>query len=426
MENQNLTLPRGKHIVYAGRFQPFHNGHLAVVKWVLQQAKDITIIIGSMQEYGQKRHPLDFNQRREIIQNSLNAQKITNYRIIGIVDFLSDTAWAKKFVKTTGFKANEMVVLTSNEWAQTSLKKIGVQVMMHPMFLYDLSATSVRKRIADGQNWEELVPAPAAEYLKQRNLDKKIALLQIPAADRIGEFMQRSVAAAGLKGVILGVSGGIDSALLSVLANKTFGKKAHFYFLPFFRRCPYRENVELLAKKFKIKIKIIELDKIIQQFAKILPPAGNVVYGNLKPRIRMAVLYYLAGLKKLMVLGTTNRSEMEIGYFTKYGDGGVDINPLGDLYKSEIMEMAADLKIPEDILENAPSAALWPGQTDEKELGIEYYLLDTILKLLNQGFGTREVSAFTDLPLEKIQKIIDRKKANIHKLAVPPICILKS
>jgi len=82
------------------------------------------------------------------------------------------------------------------------------------------------------------------------------------------------------------------------------------------------------------------------------------------------------------------------------------------------------LKIPEDILRKRPSAALWPGQTDEKELGIEYYLLDTILKLLDQGFGTREVSALTDLPLEKIQKIIDRKKANIHKLAVPPICIL--
>lgn len=425
MENQSLTLPRGKHIVYAGRFQPFHNGHLAVVKWVLQQVKDLTIVIGSMQEYGQKRHPLNFNQRKEIIQNSLVVQNITNYRIVGVVDFLSDITWAKKFVKTTGFKTNEIVVLTSNEWARASLEKIGVQVMMHPMFLYDLSATSVRKRIADGHNWEELVPAPAAEYLKQHNLDKKIALLQIPASDRITEFMKRSVETAGLKGVILGVSGGIDSALLAVLANKTFGKKAHFYFLPFFRRCPYRRNVELLAKKFKIKIKIIELDKIIQQFAKILPSAGNVVYGNLKPRIRMTVLYYLAGLKKLMVLGTTNRSEMEIGYFTKYGDGGVDINPLGDLYKSEIMEMVTDLKIPEDIIESAPSAALWSGQTDEKELGIEYYLLDTILKLLDQGFGTREVSAFTDLPLEKIQKIIDRKKTNSHKLAVPPICILK-
>jgi len=174
---------------------------------------------------------------------------------------LSDTAWAKKFVKTTGFKANEMVVLTSNEWAQTSLKKIGVQVMMHPMFLYDLSATSVRKRIADGQNWEELVPAPAAEYLKQRNLDKKIALLQIPAADRIGEFMQRSVAAAGLKGVILGVSGGIDSALLSVLANKTFGKKAHFYFLPFSADARTAKMLSCWQRNLKLRLRLLNLTK---------------------------------------------------------------------------------------------------------------------------------------------------------------------
>jgi len=107
--------------------------------------------------------------------------------------------------------------------------------MAHPMFLYNLSATSVRKRIADNHNWEELVPKPCAEYLKANGLDKKIAILQMSATERIGEFMRRSVEAAGLKGVVLGVSGGIDSAVAAALAAKAFGKKAHFYFLPFFR-----------------------------------------------------------------------------------------------------------------------------------------------------------------------------------------------
>ena len=425
MENQELVIPKGKKVVYAGRFQPFHNGHLSVVKWILGQAKEVTIVIGSMQEYSQTRHPLTYRQRKEIIEKSLAAENIVNCRVVGMPDFLSDVAWGKKFLEVTGFEADQAVALTSNAWAQESLKKIGVTVMVHPMFLYNLSATSVRKRIADNHNWEELVPKPCAEYLKANGLDKKIGILQMSATERIGEFMRRSVEAAGLKGAVLGVSGGIDSAVAAALAAKAFGKKAHFYFLPFFRKCPYRNNVALLKKALKIDIKILQMDKIIEQFGKVLPEGTNLAYGNLKPRIRMSVLYYFANQKKLMVLGTTNKTEMEIGYFTKYGDGGVDIEPIGDLYKSEIMELAAGFKLPEDVMESAPSAALWPGQTDEKELGMEYYQLDTVLKLLDQGFGTEEVVALTNVGLLKIQNLIERKRKNAHKLAMPPVCVLK-
>lgn len=425
MENQELIIPKGKKVIYAGRFQPFHNGHLSVVKWILGQSRELTIVVGSMQEFGQKRHPLTFRQRKEIIEKTLNAENITNFRVAGIPDFINDAAWAKKLLEIAGTKASDTVVLTSNAWAQASCKKAGIEVMVHPMFLYNLSATSVRKKIADNQNWEELVPKPAAEYLKQNGLDKKIAILQMSPGERIIEFMRRAVEAAGLKGAVLGVSGGIDSAVVAALAQKAFGKKAHFYFMPFFRKCPYRNNVAILEKGLKIDVKILQVNKIIEQFAKVLPDAGNVVYGNLKPRIRMAVLYYLANQKKHMVLGTTNKSEMEIGYFTKYGDGGVDIEPIGDLYKSEVFEIAAELGIPEDIIETAPSAALWPGQTDEQELGMQYFQLDTVLKLLDQGFGTEEAAALTNIPILKIQKLIERKRANAHKLAMPPICVLK-
>ena len=425
MENNELTIPKGKKVIYAGRFQPFHNGHLSVVRWILGQVRELTIVIGSMQEYGQKRHPLTFRQRKEIIEKTMVAENIANCRIVGLPDFINDAAWSKKLLELTLTRASEAVVLTSNTWAQESLKKIGVKILAHPMFLYNLSATSVRKQIADNHNWEELVPRPAAEFLKTNGLDKKIAILQMSLSERIAEFMRRAVEAAGLKGVVLGVSGGIDSAVAAALSSKAFGKKAHFYFLPFRRMCPYERNVKLLEKALKINVKILQLNKIIEQFAKILPQSTNLVYGNLKPRIRMAILYYFANQKKLMVSGTTNKSEMEIGYFTKYGDGGVDIEPIGDLYKSEIMELAKELAVPEDLMESAPSAALWPGQTDEKELGLEYYQLDTILKLMDQGFGAEEVAALTNMPLEKIQKLIERKRINAHKLAMPPVCILK-
>jgi NAD+ synthase len=160
-------------------------------------------------------------------------------------------------------------------------------------------------------------------------------------------------------------------------------------------------------------------------FVKLIPSGGNLVYGNLKPRIRMAVVYYLANLKKLLVLGTTNRSELEIGYFTKYGDGGVDIEPIADLYKTEVFELAKELKIPTDILETAPTAALWPGQTDEKELGVTYFELDTVLKMINLGFGKKEILYLTGVKEAKLEKILARKIANAHKLVSPPKCILK-
>jgi NAD+ synthase len=139
----------------------------------------------------------------------------------------------------------------------------------------------------------------------------------------------------------------------------------------------------------------------------------------------MAILYYFANLYHLLVIGTTNKSEMEIGYFTKYGDGGVDIEPIADLYKTEIIELAKRLKLPSQIIETIPTADLWPGQTDEKEIGISYQKLDTILKLLTQGFKGKEISLLVNLPRDKIKDIIERRKKNLHKLLSPPICKCK-
>jgi NAD+ synthase len=103
----------------------------------------------------------------------------------------------------------------------------------------------------------------------------------------------------------------------------------------------------------------------------------------------------------------------------------VDIEPIADLYKTEVFELARELKVPVDILETAPTAALWPGQTDEKELGVSYFELDTILKMMDQGFGKKEILELTGIKEEKLEKIVARKVRNAHKLTMPPICRLK-
>lgn len=155
------------------------------------------------------------------------------------------------------------------------------------------------------------------------------------------------------------------------------------------------------------------------------PKMDKIAKGNWKSRLRMATLYYYANLYNLLVIGTTNKSEMEIGFFTKYGDGGVDIEPIADLYKTEVIEMAKRLRLPKEIIETVPTPGFWKGQTDEKEIGLDYQKLDTILKLLSQDFEEKEISFLINISQDKIRNIIERKRKNAHKLSPPLICQCK-
>jgi len=155
------------------------------------------------------------------------------------------------------------------------------------------------------------------------------------------------------------------------------------------------------------------LDPVFDAVKKALPSAGfdaeteKLAQANLKPRLRMLTLYYLANRLGYLVVGSGNRSELEVGYFTKYGDGGVDILPLGNLLKSEVWELARYLGIPEEIISKPPSAGLWPGQTDEGELGISYEELD---RYLMSGEASAEVK----------QRIEALSRSSSHKRCPPP------
>ncbi len=426
MENTEFILPKGKKAVFVGRFQPFHNGHLEAINWILKQAGEVSIVIGSIQEFGQMNNPLDYKERREMVEAALKEAEIKNYKIFGLPDFRNNVAWSKKLLEITGLESGQTVLVSLNDWARDCAQEIGIEVADQPVFFDNLSATQVRDMMKADFVWDNLVPKSVAEYLKDNGLDEAIVEAQILPEDRIVDFIKKQMEAAGLGKVVLGVSGGIDSAVTAAILHKSFKKRALFFWMTFVKKCPFGRNVERLEETFKMEVKKIYLDKILESYLKILPSGGNLIYGNLKPRIRMNTLYYFANLKKALVVGTTNRTELEIGYFTKYGDGGVDIEPIADLYKSEIYDMAKRLKIPTEIMEVAPTAALWPGQTDEKELGLTYYQLDTILKMMSQGFDAEVICSLTNTSPERMQKIIDRKNKNAHKLAMPPVCKLKN
>lgn len=178
---------------------------------------------------------------------------------------------------------------------------------------------------------------------------------------------------------IIGLSGGVDSAVTAYLAVRALGKKNVKVLL-----MPYGEqstkDAEEIAKRLEIEYKIINIKPIVDSFEEFYKISNQLAKGNLKARIRMCLLYLESNLYGGRVLGATNKSEYKIGYFTKYGDGAADIEVIADLYKTEVLELAKYLNLPQEVINRIPSAELWQGQTDEGEIGMSYQVLDAILQ----------------------------------------------
>jgi NAD+ synthase len=227
-------------------------------------------------------------------------------------------------------------------------------------------------------------------------------------------------------GVIIGMSGGIDSSLATVLAVKALGNQSVFgLLLPDSSVTPKSDTTDAieLAKSLKIKHKVIELNKIKEQLVDGLP-RNKMARANLLVRLRMSLLYYYAAVMNRLVLGTGDKSEMMLGYFTKYGDGGADLFPIADLYKTEVRSLAKYLGIPDKIINKKSSARLWKGQTAEGEIGMKYEEIDKILKHLenNSHFSS---NSNTKLDGNNVSKIKSQLEKNEHKQNMPPICKLK-
>lgn len=228
------------------------------------------------------------------------------------------------------------------------------------------------------------------------------------------DWMKSQGDQAGTKGAVFGVSGGVDSALILALAKRAWPGSCLGLVLPCHSLPQDGEDAIALLTQFDCPYLVQDLTGAYDALFAVFPADGasdgnaRLALANLKPRLRMIALYYHANLNNYIVLGTGNRDEIHVGYFTKYGDGGVDILPLGRLTKGEVRELARYLGVPNSIVEKPPSAGLWEGQTDEEEMGLTYRDIDAYL----QGSPV----------LEGVRREIERRHASSeHKRRTPPI-----
>ncbi len=242
----------------------------------------------------------------------------------------------------------------------------------------------------------------------------------------IASFIRVQMNESGASGAVIGLSGGIDSTVAAYLTAHAIGHENVLgILLPVQNLTPEPDTDDAIdmADRLGIEYRVIEISDILQSFSGSIPDYdadAAVSNGNLIARTRMCVLYYYANLLNRIVIGTGNRTELLLGYATKYGDSGVDIEPLGDLYKTEVFELARYLCVPERIIEKPPSARLWAGQTDEGELGMRYQEIDRIIRLLvDENLSAEEVVA-RGVPENSVSRITDLIRASEHKRHAPP------
>ena len=232
----------------------------------------------------------------------------------------------------------------------------------------------------------------------------------------IVDFIKDYVARAGVKGVVLGLSGGVDSSLVATLACEAIGpQKVLGILLPVDAEKDAQNvsDARELADALGMSSDLFELKEAIAAYESL--KLDKVALGNLTARLRMTTWYALANQENRIVLGTGNKTELMIGYFTKYGDGGTDILPIGDLYKTNVWDLATHLGVPEEIVKKAPSAGLWAGQTDEGEIGISYKELDSILYLhFERGMSAEDIIKW-GIQRNRVEQVMRMMKQSKHK-----------
>lgn len=248
----------------------------------------------------------------------------------------------------------------------------------------------------------------------------------------INTFIKNHFKVGNARGAILGLSGGIDSTVVAYSATKALGnEKVLGLLLPDKEITPQQDIDDAIkvCSILKIDYKIIYVNNIINEFLDVLEKTDSkLVKGNLISRVRMCILYYYANLLNRMVVGTSNKTEITIGYFTKYGDGASDLTPIGDLYKTQVKEFAKFLNIPNQIIHKKSSARLWTDQHTEDEVGLSFDDLDAILMFINKHPKNRIIDSsllkktFPFIQEEKINHVLYLINKNKHKTSICATC----
>ncbi len=233
----------------------------------------------------------------------------------------------------------------------------------------------------------------------------------------ISIFMKHHVELAKADGVIVGMSGGLDSSVIAKLAVDALGPEKVLAVLMPETSTPEdcMADAKAMAHEWGIKILDINIKPIVDSISETLDCQEHGSLGNIKSRSRMVILYHLAREWNLLVLGTSNKSELLTGYFTKWGDGASDICPVGDLYKTQVRKLAGHIGVPEKIIQRIPSGDLWDGQTDEGELGIDYAMLDRILMGIELGMADFDILKNAEVEASQVAHVRKLVARSVHK-----------
>ena len=251
-----------------------------------------------------------------------------------------------------------------------------------------------------------------------RDILKKIANQNYTTiANRIHNKLKQKIVETNSKGVIFGLSGGIDSAVIAYLCNNSIKEKTLAIIMPDSKVSPESETSDAIkiVDELGLNYKLLDINSIHKEFNMVLEPEDRAL-GNLRARIRMNVLYYYANLKNLLVLGSSDKSEFNIGYFTKFGDGAADVLPIVSLYKTQVREMAKKLGIDENIISKKSSPHLWPNHDAEHEIGAEYEQIDIILYcILEKKLAIDETIKESMIEEDTVKRIYQLYDGSKHK-----------
>ena len=257
-------------------------------------------------------------------------------------------------------------------------------------------------------------------------LDLRLSDAELEAtADHLAAFVESVVDDAGAEGAVLGLSGGIDSTTVAYLAVEALGPDAvHGLVMPSVANSEENmSDAEWVAQELGIEYDVVEIQPIAEAFFDAFPAAADdkMAAGNVYVRTRAVLNYFVANHEDKVVLGTGNRAEAMAGYYTKYGDQAVDCNPIGNLYKQQVRQLAAHLGAPENLVTKTPSAEMWSGQTDEAEMGLDYDTLDAILALHIDGPLSKAATVRAlDVDESHVERVVELYERSAHKRAMPP------